>query len=139
MMTLVVAFILAAPAAKDPPKPVPKLEGEWVVETMDGPFALPPGTVIWRFTESKVFVRGPKGVKPEEAQITVDLKKSPATIDFRLDQGLIPRTLLGIIEVDGDNMKLCWALDAGDRPTEFKPNKDKKVVLGTFNRVKPEK
>jgi len=140
-LVLGLAFTLTAPAPKETPKEVPKIEGEWTVESFDGDGEKgPDGSVIFVFTESKVSVKEGKRDKAEEASYTVDLKKKPATIDIRPGRpGGKDEIVLGIIEVTGDVMKLCFTKEGGERPTEFKGNKDKRTAMLTLKRVKPEK
>ncbi len=76
--------------------------------------------------------------KPEEADVTIDLKKKPATIDIRPIKSPKTKLLLGIIEIKGDHMKLCFT-QAGDRPTEFKVDGKNRAVLIQLKRVKTEK
>ncbi len=132
------AFTLAAPAPKETPKEAPKIEGEWIVESFDGDGEKgPDGSVLFLFTDTKVTTKEGKRDKAEEAGYTVDLKKKPATIDIRPGRpGGKEEIVLGIIEVKGDVMKLCFTKEGGERPTEFKGNKDKRTAMITLKRVK---
>ena len=98
----------------------------------------PPGQVTFRFTEGKIQIIEAKREKPEDAAITVDLKKKPATIDIKPEKGPKEMLVKGIIEVNGDTMKLCFAR-AGERPTEFKGDAANGVMMITLKRAKPEK
>jgi uncharacterized protein (TIGR03067 family) len=140
------ALALGAPAPKKSDEPPPaKLEGDWVVESFDGPKdGAPPGTVTFHFTEGKISITEPdrKG-KQEEVDYTVDLTKKPATLDIKAGQpggqgGGPDKVVQGIIEVKGDTMRMCFSRD-GDRPTEFKGDRGKGIMLITLKRVKPEK
>lgn len=132
------AVIVGAPAPKETPKEAPKLEGDWIVEVLDaGPKEAPKqGPITFRFTENKISIMEGKREKPEEAGYTVDLKQKPATIDIRPEKGKKDMVVLGIIEVNGDTMKICFARD-GDRPKEFKSAEG--VMLITLKRTKAEK
>ena len=46
--------------------------------------------------------------------------------------------MVGIYELDGDTLKICWRERSGGRPTEFAAADDPETCLGTFERVKEE-
>jgi len=133
------ALVLGAPAPKEAPKEAPKLEGDWIVESFEGPKEGPPGAITFRFTDSKISVMEGKREKPEDALYTVDLKAKPATIDIRPERGQKDGVVTGIIEINGDTMKLCFARESGKRPTEFKGDAANGVMLIKLKRVKSEK
>ena len=134
------AMSVSAPGAKTPPKAeAPKLEGEWLLESMEGPKEAKPGEVTFKFTDGKISIMEAKrNQKAEEADYTVDFTKKPAEIDLKPSRGGKEMTIKGIIEVKGDAMKLCFGRE-GDRPTEFKGDAAKMIMLATFKRVKAEK
>jgi uncharacterized protein (TIGR03067 family) len=138
------ALAVGAPAPKETPKELPKIEGAWLVERFEGPKDTPPGQVTFTFTADRILISDAKGRKPDEAGYTVDLKKKPATLDIQPRQAggppAPPKELVvkGILEVDGDTMKLCFTRD-GERPTEFKGDAEKGVMLVILKRAKPEK
>lgn len=136
------AITLAAPAPKETSKEAPKIEGEWVVVTFEGggKQGLEDASVTFKFTHTKLSVKEGKREKPEEASYTIDLKKKPATIDIRPEnRGGKEEVVLGILEITGDSMKICFTKEGGERPTEFKADGDKRSVLITLKRMKPEK
>jgi uncharacterized protein (TIGR03067 family) len=137
------ALVVAAPGPKDAAKPAPKLEGEWVVEKFEGPKEdVPPGGVTLRITENRISIFEAKREKPEEADYTVDLMKKPAHIDIRPVQGGPAKrdlVVYGLLAIDGDTLKLCFAKDGADRPKELKGDGEKGVMLITLKRVKSEK
>ena len=131
------AMTVSAPGAKTPPKAeTPKLEGEWLLESMEMPKEAKPGDVTFKFADGKISIFEAKRNKPEEADYTVDFTKNPAEIDIKPNRGGKEMTVLGIIEVKGDTMKICLGQNAA-RPTEFKG--DAGIMLATFKRVKAEK
>jgi uncharacterized protein (TIGR03067 family) len=138
-LLLGIVLVVAAPGLKETPKQPPKLEGEWLVESMEGPKGTPPGPVTFRFTENKISVLEGKRDRAEDVGYTVDLTKKPATIDMRPEKGQKELVILGIIEVNGDTMKFCFARDGAGRPSEFKGDDEKGVMMITLKRVKAEK
>jgi len=137
------ALAVAAPGPKDAAKPAPKLEGEWVVEKFEGPKEeMPPGSITLRITENRISIFEPKREKPEEADYTVDLTKKPAHIDIRPVQGGPAKRELvvyGLFAIEGDTLKLCFAKDGAERPTELKGDVEKGVMLISLKRVKEDK
>jgi uncharacterized protein (TIGR03067 family) len=139
-LVLGLALTLGAPAPKKGDEPAPgKLEGEWVVESMEGPKDAPPGTVTMRFADGKISIQEAKRERPEEAAYTADPTKKPAAIDIRPDRGAKVQVVQGIYEIKGDTLKLCFGRDGVDRPTEFKGDAEKGIMFITLKRVKSEK
>jgi uncharacterized protein (TIGR03067 family) len=133
------AVMIGAPAPKEGPKEAPRIEGDWIVESFEGPKDGPPGAITFRITDSKISIIEAKRDKPEEASYTVDLKKNPATIDIRPGRGQKDQVVLGIIEIKGDTMKLCFTKEGGERPKEFKGDAANGVMLINLKRIKSEK
>ena len=133
------AFIVAAPAPKETPKESPKLEGDWAVESVE-PAKKGPGDLnaTFRFSKGKLSILEAKRGKPEDADISVDLKKKPATIDIKPANAPPDLVVKGIIEIKGDKMKLCFTR-VGERPSEFKADAKNGRVLINLKRMKPEK
>jgi len=145
-LVLGLALAVAAPASKKSDDPPPaKLEGDWVVESFEGPKGdAPPGTITFHFADGKISITEPqrKG-SAEEVDYTADLTKKPATIDIKPrvggPGGGPDKLVQGIIEIKGDTIRLCFGKDAAERPKEFKPDMEKGVMVITLKRVKPEK
>lgn len=139
-LVLSLSLVLAAPAPKKADEPAPgKLEGEWVVESVEGPKEdTAPGSLTMRFADGKVSILEAKRNRPEDANYTADPTKKPAQIDIRPEKGPADKVVLGIYEVKGDTLKLCFARD-GDRPKEFKGDAANGVMFLTLKRVKSEK
>lgn len=136
------SLVAGAPAPKETPKAPPaKLDGEWVVEAIEGPPKdAPPGSVVMRFTDGKISIKEAKREKPEDASYTVDASKKPAQIDIRPDRaGGKDKVIFGIYEVTGDTLKLAFGFDGAERPTEFKGDVEKRIAFITLKRVKSEK
>jgi uncharacterized protein (TIGR03067 family) len=140
-LILGLALALGAPGPKKADDPAPgKLEGEWVVESFEGPKDdTPPGSVTMRFADGKISIKEAKRDRAEDAGYTADPSKKPAAIDIKPDKGPKEVVIQGIYEVKGDTLKLCFGRDGVERPTEFKGDAAKGVMMITLKRVKPEK
>lgn len=145
-LVLGLALTLAAPAPKKSDEPPPaKLDGDWVVESFEGPKeGAPPESITMRFADGKISITDPsrKG-RAEEVDYTADMTKKPGTIDIKPRAGgpggPPDKLVLGIIEVKGDTMRLCFSKEGADRPTEFKPDMEKGIMVIHLKRIKPEK
>ena len=66
---------------------------------------------------------------------TVDQQKTPNTADIRSEEGPNKgKTMLAILEIDGDTMKACYALEGKDRPTEFSAKEGTGYLLILYKR-----
>ena len=54
-----------------------------------------------------------------EGNINIDPTKKPKQSEGTFTEGELKGKTLGIYEIDGDNMRICYALPGKDRPTEF--------------------
>lgn len=80
-----------------------------------------------------------KDAKEEDnsATISVDATKKPQQIDMRATNGMKTETVLGILIVENDKLKICWSdTPEAKRPVDFKTSKDDKNMLLTLQRVK---
>ena len=73
-----------------------------------------------------------------ERTFRLDPTAKPKTIDFKVISGFGKgKTDLAIYELDGDTLKICYAMGEGaKRPTEFKSVAGTKLYLVTYNRTK---
>jgi uncharacterized protein (TIGR03067 family) len=73
--------------------------------------------------------------KEEEGTFKVDPKKSPKQLDVTTKN----KTLHGIYDVKGDELKLCFENGGNpeNRPKKFATNKEEELVLIVFKRQKP--
>ena len=74
------------------------------------------------------------GVTFESGTFKIDPTAKPKTMDFKPGGG----TMLGIYEIDGDTLKICWARSK-NRPTDFS-SKEGKVgsdcYLAVYKKIK---
>jgi len=87
------------------------------------------GTLV-HFEDEQVFVedRDHKST-PYVATYTVDTTKKPFVITMKCIMGLAKgETAKGLIEKDGDQLRLIYALPGGEQPTDFK-TKDKQLLF----------
>ena len=67
----------------------------------------------------------------------VDVTKKTKTIDITFKDGPDKgKTLLGIYELDGDTMKLCFTPPEQERPKDFTTKEGSKNVVMVFKRQK---
>jgi uncharacterized protein (TIGR03067 family) len=66
----------------------------------------------------------------EEVKFKIDATAKPMRIDILAKK----ETNLGIYELNGDTLRICFAIKGSKRPTEFKAGED--VILVTLKREK---
>ena len=117
-----------ADAKADLEKEARKFQGTWTFESSEtAGNELPTGELkgfLLTFEGNKHTVK--KGDEVIQVGIQkLDPSKSPKTIDVTMTEGPSKGTvMLGIYEIDGDTLKLCWNKPGGERPKEF-AGKDK--------------
>jgi len=87
------------------------------------------GTLV-HFTDDRIFVedRDHKST-PYIADYTLDTSKTPCVITMtKLLEPNKGETVRGLVERDGDQLRLIYALPGGDMPKEFK-TKDKQLMF----------
>jgi uncharacterized protein (TIGR03067 family) len=130
--------------AKDKDKPEKKeepvkkglLEGDWTVKTAEenGAAQKEFDKAVFTFTADKLSAKLDKDVL--EYAYKLDESKTPKTIDLWDTPDRKSEPALGIVEVNGDTLKLCIAsYELKERPKEFKADKGK-VWLFVLERKK---
>jgi len=75
----------------------------------------------------------------DKGTLKVDSKAKPKTMDIVGTEGPNKgKTFPAIYELEGETLKICYALEGTKRPTEFKAAGEK-VLLVTYKKVKDEK
>ncbi len=123
-----------------------KLQGVWgaISYVQDGQgegekVAPQESPVRWVFKGDKVtFLADVEDGSPK-GTFKLDPTKTPQAIDM-----LFPaapgekkgQAMLGIFELDGDTIKICYGPDGTERPAEFKSEAGSKLILVVFKRLK---
>ena len=77
-----------------------------------------------------------------KGKVTIDPTQKPGHIDFKLEENPgnpddVGKTLTGIYEVKGDDLKWCFVLpDRSERPKEFKSESGSGQINATLKREK---
>ena len=67
----------------------------------------------------------------------LDPSKSPKTIDVMMTEGLKKgAVMLGIYEIDGDTLRVCFDEEGKKRPTEFKSPAGSQTFVNVHKRAK---
>jgi uncharacterized protein (TIGR03067 family) len=144
---LLTAGLLAGSAAvvnaegKGAPTDQEKIQGTWtfVSGESDGK-AVPPekikdSTVV--IGKDTILVRDGNNKKTWEVGYRLDPTKSPRAITMQLTEGdQKGRKTDGIYQLEGDSLKLCYALPGGARPSGFTTRAGGKTNCFTLKRAK---
>ena len=140
---LVAALTIGRAGAQDDTakKELKKLEGTWATVSIEA--AGEKVTDKDKIKTRKLTTKGDKytlNVGDESVQGTIEINptKKPKTIDVKPDSGSNKgKTLLGIYELDGDNLKICLAAPGKERPTAFATAPENGQQLVVYKREKP--
>jgi uncharacterized protein (TIGR03067 family) len=115
-----------------------ELQGVWVATSMEINGKPAPAKEVERtrftFKGEKLLVRHAKDDgQEEEGTFKADRNQSPKQLDITVKK----KTLAGIYEVKGDELKVCYENggNAKNRPTKFATNKEEELVLIVFKRL----
>ena len=121
-------------------KEVMKFKGTWTFESSEaGGMELPAGELkelLLTFEGDKHTVKKGDEVIQVGTQ-KLDPSKSPKTIDVTMTEGPSKgAVMLGIYEIDGDTLKVCFDPQGKKRPTEFKSAAGSGNFVNIHKRVK---
>jgi uncharacterized protein (TIGR03067 family) len=121
-------------------KEVKKFQGAWTIESsVTGGKELPADALKGLIV---IFEGAKHTVKKGDEVIQVgtqklDPSKSPKTIDVTMTEGPNKGTvMLGIYEIDGDTLKVCFDPQGKKRPTEFKSAPGSENFVNVHKRIK---
>jgi uncharacterized protein (TIGR03067 family) len=123
----------------DVEKELKKFEGTWTFESVEaGGQKLPAdqfkGMTVTIEGDKYSVERGDKVV--EAATLKLDPSQSPKTLDSTVTEGPNKGTvILGIYEISGDTLRVCFDPEGKKRPTEFKTASGSPVLV-VHKRVK---
>ena len=124
----------------DVEKDLKKFQGTWNFESVE---AVGKQESASDFKDMTVTFEGDKfTVKKGHEVIQVDTEKidpskSPKTVDVTVTEGLSKgAVMLGIYEIDGDTLKVCFDPEGKKRPTEFKTAPGSQEFFNVHKRVK---
>jgi uncharacterized protein (TIGR03067 family) len=132
--------------ADDPPAKAPaaadhlqRFQGTWRVEEWDTG-GKPADDLKTReaFFGANVFVFRRTGKPVQAGTVQLDGSKTPNTINLSVREGEgRDEVLLGIYELEGDSLTLCFDPKGQQRPKDFKPDAKDGFVLVTLRKPKP--
>ncbi|HEY1861779.1 MAG TPA: TIGR03067 domain-containing protein [Gemmataceae bacterium] len=124
----------------DVEKELKKFQGAWTFESVEaGGKPVPAGELkgtILTFEGDKHTVKKGDDVLQVGTQ-KLDPSKSPKTIDVTMIEGPSKGTvMLGIYEIDGETLKVCFDSEGKKRPTEFKSAPGSATFVNVHKRMK---
>jgi uncharacterized protein (TIGR03067 family) len=124
----------------DVEKEFKKFHGVWTFESVEAGGKKSPADDLKGLTLT--FAGDKYTVKKGDEVIQVgtqklDPSKSPKTIDVTVTEGLKKgAVMLGIYEIDGDTLKVCFDEEGKKRPTEFKSPAGSETFVNVHKRAK---
>jgi uncharacterized protein (TIGR03067 family) len=138
----VLLFALASHTvvAAEPVDDGKKMEGAWKPDTAEFGGEKVNSEELARIT---VTIKGNKyttvaGDGKDEGTFQLYSAKKPKAMDITGTEGPNKgKTIPAIYELDGDTMRVCYALQGTNHPTEFKSTVENKYLLINYKRQKP--
>jgi uncharacterized protein (TIGR03067 family) len=140
LLSMVLGFSAVALAGGDAAGERKKLQGTWkIVAGNEAGKTLPPA----RVKGTKMVVAGDNMAVYEQdtkrdMTFKLDPTKDPKTINMTITQGKGKgETSLGIYALEGDTLKIAFALPGKARPTNFTPQQGSSEMLFVMKRAQP--
>jgi uncharacterized protein (TIGR03067 family) len=117
-----------------------ELQGVWVATAMEINGKPAPAKDVERtrftFKGDRLLVRG---FKDDMREVECSYKNRPTRTPRQIDIVVSGKTLAGIYQVEGDQLRICYENGgtARNRPTKFATSKEQELVLIAFKREKP--
>ena len=148
LVTVLCTLVLTAPGGTgaraddkaDVEKEFKKFHGVWTFESVEAGGKKAPADELKGLTVT--FAGDKYTVKKGDEVIQVgtqklDPSKSPKAIDVTVTEGLKKgAVMLGIYEIDGDTLTVCFDEEGKKRPTEFKSAAGSQTFVNVHKRVK---
>jgi uncharacterized protein (TIGR03067 family) len=125
---------------QDVEKELKKFQGTWTFESSESGGQMLPADqlkdLVLTFDGAKHTVKNGTEVIAAGTQ-TIDPSKSPKAIDVTMTEGPMKGVvLLGIYEIDGDTLRVCFDMGGKKRPTEFKSPPGSETLVNVHKRAK---
>ncbi len=115
-------------------------DGTWVAVGMEQNGMKIPADAMEKLT-IKLILKGDNytvtmgGMVADKGTSKVDAQKKPHAVDIKSEEGPNKgKTILGIVEIDGDKMKACYNTEGNVRPTEFATAQGSGTMLIMYKR-----
>ena len=121
-------------------KELKKFQGTWTFESVEAggkeiPAAEFKGMTVTFEGDKYTVKKGDEVI--QAATQKLDPSQSPRTLDVKVTEGLNKgAVLLGIYEISGDTLKVCFDPEGKKRPTEFKSAADAQTFVAIHKRLK---
>jgi uncharacterized protein (TIGR03067 family) len=142
LFLLTAGLLLAADAAPDEAarKDLERMQGDWAADSyvQDG-MKVPPddAQALFRTVKGNAYTVFRFNKAIGKGTFTLDATKRPRALDARPTAGKgAASPLLGIYELDGDTLKLCFAPPGKERPAAFTSPPGSGHVLSVWKREK---
>lgn len=143
---LVLLIVALLPAASTPPPTgdMGKIQGRWLLMKAEisgdgGNSNLVLSKDKWHFKGDALVAEHPTGGKTDFGPFKLDEKTQPKRIDFKFHDGKVTHTRLGIYELDGNRLRICFSsvvpAREENRPTDFTTPAFGGRMLGEFERI----
>jgi uncharacterized protein (TIGR03067 family) len=139
LSVLAASLILVWGAGAQDKKELEKLEGKWIVVSVerDGKADESLKDAV-RVNTADRYTLTPKDGKAIAGTFKIDPATKPKSMDMMPGEGRYKgMTLLGIYDLEGETLKICFAEPGKERPKEFTSKPGSGVVLAVHHRAKP--